>query len=457
MKTPLQDLAVAVNGRRPDNGNAAPWLNLEKSTVEVFLGDRDSIENMKGAKKSAELALFYRGAVLRLNFKLVFNEPLPEGCSVAIFSSHSTDQPFNLAEKESVLKKGLRLMRQFIAPGINSRFNVLSGVISALAPAWLRKTQFEKALSMKAGTNLKDLPLIGSPEERKISLEARSLDLSLETDSNLTEFGAGERVFRKATSYVLTENSLQSLRASKVPKEILEPLEYLLDQVYRGEENFLKAIRMVLKSGSTTDADIENWMNQHQDKILRCAEKSYDKALYEKFFIEKDKPLYHLAMNLNSSAFNPAFPENEAIWISLKSPRGECTALGLRLPPECLENMVYLITQPSVLEIAPDDLAETDTLEQTIEFFRSDRSALRIAPDPRRRMPSFLTIAAIHDGAVSLKCDLKAIRNSPDYSDVGPLVVLSFIDQLSNKRLNALFPLLLRSSRQKPERRDLKR
>lgn len=453
MKTPLQDLTVSVNGRRPDNGNAAPWLNLEKSTVEVFLGDRDSIEKMKGAKKSAELAPFYRGAVLRLNFKLVFDEPLPEGCSAAIFSSHSTDQPFKLTEPESWWKR----MWQFIAPRIDSRFNALSGVISAFAPALRRRIQLEKALSMKGGADLKDLPLVGSTGERKISLETQSLDLSLQTDSDFPESGVGERVFRKATSYVLTENSLQSLRASKVPKEILEMLEYLLDQVYRGEENFLRVIRTVLKSGSTTDADIENWMNQYQDRILRCAEKSYDKALYEKFFIEKDKSLYHLAMNLNSSAFNPAFPENEAIWISLKSPRGECTALGLRLPPECLENMVYLITQPSVLEIAPDDLAETDTLEQTIEFFRSDRSALRIAPDPRRRMPSFLTIAAIHDGAVSLKCDLKAIRNSPDYSDVGPLVVLSFIDQLSNKRLNALFPLLLRSSRQKPERRDLKR
>lgn len=443
MKASLQQLLVG------NPAGISSFLNLEASTLEALVAPGDTVAPEQAQAATQSLAPFYRGAVLRFNFKLIFNEPVAEGCAVAIFAAHSTNRPFNLQEKESFLRSRARMVYNLVSPTL-SRSPVLSKLLPTVTPAWLRENRLEFSLNPKYKQLLAKLPEFPIVTGSESGEEAKSLDMALETPGALPEIGSA-RIFRKESSYSLTTSSQQKLRKDGVPKEIIDGLEYVVDQVYRGEENFLRVIRTVLKNAAPNYAASEA-LKPYEEKIIRAAEKTFDSALYEKFFLEKDKLSYSAALNLNSEGFNMAFPGNEAIWVSVKPRDGAGASLALQLPKFCFDNMVYLRAEPCYLHVALDDAENQKGYEKTIEFARSDKRPLKIALDPRGEEYPFLNVELVSDRAL-VKIDSK----TPPRRLLKKPLMLSFIDQLSNKRLSIPVPLIIEAKRSRKARRNLRR
>ncbi|MBD3340219.1 MAG: hypothetical protein GF353_13990 [Candidatus Lokiarchaeota archaeon] len=107
MKTTLKSISLFNKKKENNNDKNNPtyYLDLQQSEIEVVTSSTSTMNDTKIPKSSESFPLYYRGSILRFNFKLVFKNLLPEGSSVAIFSAQSTTKSFNSEERIPLLQK----------------------------------------------------------------------------------------------------------------------------------------------------------------------------------------------------------------------------------------------------------------------------------------------------------------------------------------------------------------
>lgn len=428
-------------------------LSLDASSVEAQVVKCDTVGGKNTHELVPDLIPYYRGAVLKFKFMLSFNEPLAEDCAVALFSNYSTDRPFTAIETETLWRRWRRVFWKTALSPMKRHFPRVHNLVWPIFSAWLRDSELDRALGTTSRLNLPkfDPDRAVPAAEMDGEMGVRPLEVPRDT----AELGLAD-VRLKEASYMLSDASLARLRSAGVPPEVLKLLAYLANQVFRGEENFLRVLRTVLASGEHSQEAAEQLVEKYREKIFQAAEKRFDTALYEKFFIEKDKPNYSISMNLNSGSFSPAYLNDEAVWILLKPRNGVVHHLGLKLPDDCINNMVYLKAEPAYLYIDLEADNDAPEIEHTIEFYRSDKEEVRIIADPRMEKPSFVRITPLSARAVSVKFDLDAVQHLQSPETDAFYHQLRFLDELSQKHLDITVPLRIvrrRRRRQKSLRR----
>ena len=110
MKTSLEEIVVRHSNSESSSELNDPeyYLDLKKSIVETKVADVGIAQNARENKQ--DLPLYFRGAILKFDFKLVFKKLLPPGSSVILFSAHSTDKRFIASPPPSIWRK----IRQFL-------------------------------------------------------------------------------------------------------------------------------------------------------------------------------------------------------------------------------------------------------------------------------------------------------------------------------------------------------
>lgn len=100
MQVRLRDLIINSNLKKSEkkNDEFTKFLDLEYCAIDF---DIDSSYCLIREKDRNEFPSFFVGAVLKADFKLIFNKSLAPNSSVAVFSAHSTDKPFITKPKDT--------------------------------------------------------------------------------------------------------------------------------------------------------------------------------------------------------------------------------------------------------------------------------------------------------------------------------------------------------------------
>ena len=157
----------------------------------------------------------------------------------------------------------------------------------------------------------------------------------------------------------------------------------------------------------------------------------------DKSGLEKVMPLI-----IETAMLNPANPAEPVLRLSLKEKEKSVSRLGVRLPAEYWQNMIFLFCKPSYVAFSLDAHDKAAEIIETITIHRSDGGPVKMSAAVEKQHRAYMELEFIAANMCRIRLVARAAREALKTSGKPRLIInLSFTDEFSNRILKCHIPV----------------